>query len=54
MIDDIVFEVNTFILELPIGTPGGDIDSYSSDGSNYDFVNIINTGYTESSYTFIS
>ncbi len=37
MIDDTVFSYSPFILELEPGTPGGDIDSYSMDGSNYDF-----------------
>lgn len=37
MIDDIVFDVNEFILEEPMGTPGGFIVSYSLDGPSYDF-----------------
>ena len=37
MIDDALFAYSEFILELEVGTPGGDIDSYSMDGSNYDF-----------------
>jgi len=47
MIDDIVFDVNEFILEEPIGTPGGLIRSYSLDGPNYDFTGV------ESSSIFI-
>lgn len=37
MIDDIVYDINEFILELDNGTPGGVIISYSLDGKNYDF-----------------
>ncbi len=37
MIDDITFDVTEFILELPYGAVGGIIDSYSMDGSGYDF-----------------
>lgn len=37
MIDDIVFDVTEFILELPQGISGGAIISYSLDGDNYDF-----------------
>ena len=51
MIDDIVFDFSVFILELPIGTPGGTIESYSMDGSNYDFESTSGTG--ETSYVFI-
>lgn len=37
MIADIVYDINEFILEIPTGTPGGIIISYSLDGQNYDF-----------------
>jgi len=37
MIDDIVFDVTDFILELPYGDAGGNIESFSMDGSSYDF-----------------
>ncbi len=53
MIDDIVFDYNVFILELPNGTPGGNVVSYSMDGFFYDFVSS-GTGNTETSYVFIS
>jgi hypothetical protein len=50
MIDDIVFEFCSFILELPIDSPGGNINSYSLDGFGYDFNQ---TSGGETSYTFI-
>lgn len=37
MIDDIVFTYNSFILELPIGDPGGLISGYSLNGDSFDF-----------------
>lgn len=37
MIDDIVFDVTEFIMEIPYGVAGGIISSYSLDGSHYDF-----------------
>jgi len=52
MIDDIIFDINEFILEMPDGIAGGDILSYSLDGGSYDF---ISTGTSsELSYIFIS
>jgi hypothetical protein len=36
MIEDIIFSLDTFILEIPAGV-GGSIASYSLDGSNYDY-----------------
>ncbi len=50
MIDDIVFDVTEFILELPYGDAGGTIDSYSLDGNNYDF----SSGGGETSSVFVS
>jgi hypothetical protein len=50
MIDDIVYDVSDFILELPSGTPGGDIVSFSMDGFSYDFIS--STG--ESSCVFVN
>lgn len=38
MIDDIVFDVTEFIMEIPYGVAGGDILSYSLDGGNYNFI----------------
>jgi hypothetical protein len=51
MIDDIVFDVTEFILELPLGVSGGDILSYSLDGASYDF---ISTSGGETSSIFIN
>mgnify|MGYP003494401753 CR=1 FL=1 len=50
MIDDITFDVTEFILEVPYGAIGGVVDSYSMDGSYYDF-NATQGG--ETSYVFI-
>lgn len=51
MIEDIVFDVTEFILELPLGISGGNILSYSLDGSSYDF---IGTNGGETSSIFIN
>lgn len=40
MIDDILFDFTSFILEIPFDTAGGLISSYSLDGSSFDFVSI--------------
>lgn len=53
MIDDITFDVTDFILEIPYGEIGGVIDSYSMDGSNYDFITNSNT-IGETSSIFIN
>jgi len=37
MIDDIVFDVTEFLLELPTPPAGGVISSYSLNGNDYDF-----------------
>jgi hypothetical protein len=52
MIDDIVYTPNEFILEIPTGTPGGDITSYSMDGTGYDFESQTIQG-TETSFVFV-
>lgn len=36
MIDDIIYDSIEFILEIPIGTPGGVLSAISLDGGNYD------------------
>jgi hypothetical protein len=41
MIEDILYSFSPFILELEEGVPGGKIDSFSSDGENYDFVEVL-------------
>lgn len=51
MIDDIVFEFTSFILELPFDSPGGLISAYSMDGSSYDFTS---TNGGETSSVFIN
>jgi len=51
MIDDITFDVTEFIMEIPYGTPGGNIESYSMDGISYDFTS--STG-GETSSVFIN
>ena len=38
MVDDIIYSNYSFILELEEGVPGGQIESFSSDGENYDFI----------------
>jgi hypothetical protein len=48
MIDDIVFSVDEFILEIPFGSIGGVIVSYSMDGYNYDFTESSGGGETSS------
>lgn len=50
---DIIYDSNSFILELPDGTPGGIISGYSLDGSNYDFSAAGSSG-GETSHVFIS
>jgi hypothetical protein len=54
MIDDIIYTPNEFILELPLGATGGDITSYSFDGSNYDFISNGGTSSSEHSHVFIN
>ncbi len=54
MIDDIVYTPNHFLLETPVGATGGDITSYSLDGSNYDFVSSGTSSSSEYSYVFIN
>lgn len=39
MIDDIIYDSTEFILEIPLGTPGGVITSYSLDGNSFDIKN---------------
>jgi hypothetical protein len=50
MIDDILFASDNFIIELPVGVIGGNIDAYSLDGPNYDYIG----GGSETSHVFIS
>lgn len=52
MIDDIVFDSDNFILELPTAAPGGTIVSYSMDDVNYDFT--AGSGGGETSHVFVS
>lgn len=53
MITDIVYSINEFILEIPNGTPGGVIKSYSLDSANYDFTESISAG-GETSSVFVT
>ncbi len=53
MIDDIVFDVTDFIIELPYGIVGGNILSYSMDGSSYDFIENSTGSTSEFSCTYI-
>lgn len=50
MIDDIIYDSREFILEMPLGTPGGVITSYSLDGSSFDFT----AGGGETSNVFVT
>jgi hypothetical protein len=55
MIDDILFDFSDFILELPNGAVGSNGESYSMDGVNYDYNNIIiYTSSTETSSIFVN
>lgn len=53
MITDIVYSTNEFVLEMPNGTLGGVIKSYSLDGLNYDFTESIGGG-GETSSVFVT
>lgn len=53
MITDIILDLDTFILELPKGAPGGNILSYSMDGSSYDFQST-SVVFNETSSIFIN
>ena len=53
MIDDIIYDSMEFILEIPLGTPGGVITSYSLDGSNFDFTASVGGG-GETSHVFVT
>lgn len=53
MIDDIIFDVSSFILEMPYGDIGGVISSYSMDGSSFDFISNPSSG-GETSSVFIN
>lgn len=53
MITDITYDSRFFILEKPLGTPGGVILAYSLEGSAFDF-SIPVAGGGETSHVFIS
>lgn len=53
MIDDIIFSTYSLIyMDIPYGTPGGNIESYSYDGENYDLISSTQSGI-EVNYAFI-
>ncbi len=51
MIDDILFDTESFLLETPT-TSGGSAQSYSLDGPNFDSVTTASSG--ETSVVFIN
>jgi len=50
--NDIVFDPLIFVFEVPDVSPGGTVEGYSFDGTNFDFSST--TGGGEISYPFIS
>lgn len=55
MIEDILFESEQFVMDIPLPPLGGEIEAYSMDGNNYDYLSeIVQVDNKETSKIYIT